>query len=318
MDATEPRHPINYVAKRCGLSTHAIRVWERRYGAVKPVRTGKNRRLYSDADIERLRLLKIITTAGHSIGHIATLPESELWALATASGVTPSPSGRQLAHPAKPASHDESPDAFLDRCRDAVIAMDVPALEQALLDASVALPQLHTLEHVVAPLMRWVGNEWHEGRIRVAHEHLASATVGRFLAHIRATYPEAGPGPVIAVTTPSGQQHEIGAQLAALVAAMHGWRDVYFGANLPSPEIARAARETGARAVALSVAFLGDNGVLAREIHDLRRMLPTNVALLLGGVAASRHRAELEAAGAHCVDSLTAFRDSLESLSAAG
>ncbi len=318
MDATEPRHPINYVAKRSGLSTHAIRVWERRYGAVKPVRTGKNRRLYSDADIERLRLLKVITGAGHSIGHIATLPESELRTLAAASGASGTASARQPTRSAKPAASDESPEALLARCRDAVAAMDAPALEQALLDASVALPQLRALEDVVAPLMRWVGNEWHEGRIRVAHEHLASATVGRFLAHVRATYPEAGPGPVIVVTTPSGQQHEIGAQLAALVAAMHGWRDVYFGANLPSAEIARAVRETGARAVALSVAFLGDNGVVAREIHDLRRMLPKSVQLVLGGVAASRHRAELEAAGAHCVDSLTAFRDRLESFSAAG
>ncbi len=93
MNSVEPRHPISYVARRCGLTTHAIRVWERRYDAVRPVRTGKNRRLYSDADIERLRLLKTVTSAGHSIGQIAELGLEELQALATECGARTDPGG---------------------------------------------------------------------------------------------------------------------------------------------------------------------------------------------------------------------------------
>lgn len=314
MDVNEGRHPINYVAKRSGLTTHAIRVWERRYKAVTPVRTGKNRRLYSDADIERLRLLKVITSAGHSIGHIATLSEPELRTLAAASGA--STAARPNATSGSQ-THDASPEIIVAACRQAVLSLDAPALEQTLLDASVSLPQLRMLEEVVAPFMRWVGDEWHAGRIRVAHEHFASATVRKFLTRVRATYPDAGPGPSIVISTPSGQQHEIGAQLAACVAAMEGWRDHYFGANLPVAEIARAARDTHARAVGLSVAYVGDEAALTREMQDLVRALPAGVELFVGGVAAKHHRAALERIGARCVDSLTEFRDELNTLAAA-
>ena len=79
---------IKVVAQRTGLSAHVIRIWEKRYGAVEPERTGTNRRLYSDEQVERLSLLREITQHGHSIGHVAKLPTEKLRELATQSLVT--------------------------------------------------------------------------------------------------------------------------------------------------------------------------------------------------------------------------------------
>ena len=77
-------HPIKVVAKKTGLSPHLIRVWERRYGAVTPERSDTQRRMYSEREIERLKVLQMLTEAGHSIGNIATLgsriPEGALLA----------------------------------------------------------------------------------------------------------------------------------------------------------------------------------------------------------------------------------------------
>ncbi len=67
----QPLHPIQVAAARTGLSPHVIRVWERRYGAVKPERGDSKRRLYSDEEIERLTLLRNATQAGHPISTIA-------------------------------------------------------------------------------------------------------------------------------------------------------------------------------------------------------------------------------------------------------
>src|SRR5919206_4189304 len=72
------RHPIGVVAERTGLSPDLLRVWERRYRAVEPSRSGDGQRAYSDADIERLRLLRLATTAGRSIGQVARLATEEL------------------------------------------------------------------------------------------------------------------------------------------------------------------------------------------------------------------------------------------------
>ncbi|MBX7259713.1 MAG: MerR family transcriptional regulator, partial [Candidatus Hydrogenedentes bacterium] len=57
----QSQHPIQVVALRTGLTPHVIRMWERRYAAVCPTRTPTNRRLYSDSDITRLRLLSRAT-----------------------------------------------------------------------------------------------------------------------------------------------------------------------------------------------------------------------------------------------------------------
>ena len=49
------------VVRRTGLSPDVLRVWERRYGAVHPTRSPGNRRFYSDADVERLQLMRAAT-----------------------------------------------------------------------------------------------------------------------------------------------------------------------------------------------------------------------------------------------------------------
>src|SRR5512141_2772591 len=77
-ESQTPRYPVRLVALRTGLTPHVLRAWERRYGVVSPARTEGGQRLYSDLDIERLRLLRRLTDRGHAIGRIASLPIPEL------------------------------------------------------------------------------------------------------------------------------------------------------------------------------------------------------------------------------------------------
>ena len=92
------------VARRTGLTAHVIRIWEKRYGAVQPERTGTNRRLYSEEQIERLSLLREITRAGHSIGPVAKLPTENLRKLAAEADTARRPrSARDGGWPARKA-----------------------------------------------------------------------------------------------------------------------------------------------------------------------------------------------------------------------
>jgi len=74
----DKRHPIQVVAKRTGLSADVLRAWEKRYGVLKPARSEGGRRLYSDEDIEYLRLLRRATVAGRNVGQVAGLSRDEL------------------------------------------------------------------------------------------------------------------------------------------------------------------------------------------------------------------------------------------------
>ena len=78
-----PRHPIRAVSKMTGIAIDTLRAWERRHHAVTPVRDERGR-MYSDADVARLRLLQRAVLGGHSIGRLASLSDEQLHALVAA------------------------------------------------------------------------------------------------------------------------------------------------------------------------------------------------------------------------------------------
>jgi len=69
---------ISAVARLTGISSHVLRVWERRYGVVEPHRSDSKRRRYSRDHIQRLSLLKTLVDNGHAIGTIANLGTAQL------------------------------------------------------------------------------------------------------------------------------------------------------------------------------------------------------------------------------------------------
>lgn len=69
---------ISAVARLTGISSHVLRVWERRYSVVDPQRSESKRRQYTQSDIHRLSLLKTLVDNGHAIGTIASLSTEQL------------------------------------------------------------------------------------------------------------------------------------------------------------------------------------------------------------------------------------------------
>jgi DNA-binding transcriptional MerR regulator len=74
----EPKYRIGAVCRLTGLSQHVLRVWEKRYGVVEPMRSETQRRLYNEGDVNRLSLLKTLVDRGQAIGSIANLDTAEL------------------------------------------------------------------------------------------------------------------------------------------------------------------------------------------------------------------------------------------------
>jgi len=284
-------HGIKAAALRTGLTAHVIRIWEKRYGAVEPERTGTNRRRYSEEQIERLSLLREIKGRGHSIAPVAKLPTEKLRKLAAEAGAASVVGGRTgVGFPEKLSQ--------LDECIVAVKTLDARALEEALERGELDLGAQGLLQKLIAPLAQRIGELWRDGAITAAHEHFASAVIRIFLGHAAKTFAAVDQAPVILVATPSGQLHELGALLVAAAAANLGWRVTYLGASLPAAELAGAARQNRARAVALSLVYPEDDARLEGELTRLRALLPAEMALLIGGRAMPAYRDTLEKIGA--------------------
>jgi methanogenic corrinoid protein MtbC1 len=196
----------------------------------------------------------------------------------------------------------------------AVEQLDAMALETALLHARVALSHTAFIETLIMPLMQNIGESWREGTLRIMHEHLASAIVRTLLGGLVTTAGQLPAAPHCLVTTPAGQWHEIGALIVASVASTEGWQVTYLGPNLPAEDIAAAAQQHHARAVALSIVYPPDDPHLPQELARLRQYLSPQVAVLVGGRAAASYRESLQRIGAVLPGNLAEFRVHLETL----
>jgi DNA-binding transcriptional MerR regulator/methylmalonyl-CoA mutase cobalamin-binding subunit len=302
----EQGHSMKIASMRTGLSPHVLRVWERRYGAVHPTRTPTNRRIYSDADLERLRLLGEATKVGHKISRIADLSSADLAVLVEEDLQYRRPGNVPLG-----GRHGDV-ERCLSRCLDAVKQLDTESLEEDLSRAAVEFDQPTLLDEVIPTLMEEIGSQWQSGALRIADEHMATAVVRTFLGTVNGLQRLPRSAPCMIVTTPLGQIHEIGALLAASSATAQGWRAHYLGPDLPASEIAGAARRNGAQAVALSIIYPADDPRIAGELTRLRKGLGESVALLFGGRAAAGYTEAIAQVGGLFFEELAALRKEIE------
>jgi methanogenic corrinoid protein MtbC1 len=270
-------HPIGVAAERAGVSPDVVRAWERRYGVVEPERDASGRRVYTQSDIDRLVLLARATEGGRSIGQVAKLQDEVLRELIR----------QRVAARAAAGMLDPGADsgALVQEGMRLVRALDGHNLEVFLLHAASRHGVPVLLRTLVGPLFREIGVEWHAGRLTPAQEHLATTTVRGVIVRLLGTLPRIDDAPVLLAATPAGERHEIGILMVVAEAVTLGWRVTYLGADLPAAEIASAAEQTGARAVALGAVYAPDPGSLVREISALRRALSEDIALIVGGAA---------------------------------
>lgn len=65
--------PIREISRLTGVNTVTLRAWERRYGLLKPQRTGKGHRLYSQEDVNRVKDIQAWLGRGLAISKVGAI-----------------------------------------------------------------------------------------------------------------------------------------------------------------------------------------------------------------------------------------------------
>ena len=302
-----PRHPVRVTALRTGLTPHILRAWERRYQVVAPSRSEGGQRLYSDHDVQRLRLLRRLTERGHSISRLAGASLEELERSAREEGGSRPVETQALAP-------DSGAEEFRSAALSAAHQLDAAELHAVLERAAVTLGVPGFLDQVVGPSLQEIGRGWSEGTVSIAQEHLATAVFRRVLGWLLQVYEVNHSAPRLIVATPPRHRHELGAMLAGAAAASQGWDVTYLGADLPVAEIVAAARQVSANGVALSIVYPAVDPILVSDLQQLRTGLDPRAGVLVGGSAALLDHDRLVSMGAAVVNSLAEFRTSLRRL----
>ena len=277
---TSARYPIRAVSRLTGIGIDTLRAWERRHGAVTPIRDDRGR-MYTDTDILRLRLLRDAVEDGHTIGRLAGLTDTELRRLAATAGAS--------------AVSEVAPTRRTPIDAAALIAAlqkyDATAIDQQISWLASVLPPLELLRDVLMPVLAQVGDDWHRGSARIAHEHLMSSTMRNILGSFLRLYARPEASPRLLFATPAGERHEIGTLGAALLAASSGLGVAYLGPDLPAREIVESVKPAGAQVLVLGLTATSAGKARERELRAIVRDLPKEVELWAGGRGAVRQTA---------------------------
>ncbi|MGD2099947.1 MAG: MerR family transcriptional regulator [Desulfobacterales bacterium] len=300
-------HPIGFVARQTGLSVHVIRAWEKRYGVVQPGRTPTGRRLYSESDIQHLKLLRQAAGVGHRIAQLSELDDKTLL------GIVGKPVADNIANE----DHEgdlATPADLLEACHASVANLDEQTFEATLNRAAVMLTRPRLFEGVLLPLVAKIGDRWADGELKTINEHMASSILVSFLREMLTAYRPAAAMPRMVVATPANHWHELGALIAAITAAEAGWHAYYFGPNLPAEEIAAAAVYKKAVAVTLSIVYHGAERQTLREIKRLRQYVAKDVTIIVGGRGMLSCQADLKQLDVSYLQNFSEFRDTISKL----
>ena len=314
---TAPRHPIRLVANRTGLSVDLIRAWEKRYHVVDPARSDTKRRLYSDYDIERLRLIRIAKQNGRRLVDVAPLTLEALRDVVSEDSRYDRAQENQaeVYRPSWTSPLESSDTQYdIDAMLFAVQTMDQHRFDQLLQEGLVKQSLPAYLETVIGPLLREIGESTRLGKLRIAHEHMATAHLRTFIGALRFRETYTGNEPKIVITTPTGQLHELGALMIAALVSVDGWLPVYLGPNTPADEIAACALQSGARVVSLSLTYPADDPRIPTELTRLRTQLDGRIPVLIGGSAAAHHQPLIDRLGLIAPATLNGLRQSLNAL----
>jgi methanogenic corrinoid protein MtbC1 len=248
--SAEAEYPIAAVSKLTGVSCHALRVWERRYGFPVPLRSQSGHRRYRHEQVTALKQLSELARGGRPIGDlIAEMLAGRLDA--------------QVVPAAAPAVEVES-------SVEGEVAEFLRLMLAGNLDAACAVYDRNAarlgpedlVSRLIAPALTEVGESWFR---RVCSVHQERYIGGFLRIKLGALVDEARransrPIHTAIVGTVQGDRHEGGGLIAALFLERAGWRVLNLGVDLPVTEYVRAVELLHPDAVALSF-------VLSRNVN---------------------------------------------------
>ena len=186
----------------------------------------------------------------------------------------------------------------------AAVAGGDPALARLVVDRALRRGVSHAEIYldVLAPSQVRIGELWHEGRLNVAQEHLATTVTMEMMDLLRRETRPGAPLGVKAVVTPvEGDQHSMGARMIADFLVMDGWEVDFLFCGTPAGDLAEFVRQRKADLLALSATMpdLLPNAVAAAAA--VRGLGSSGPKVILGGSALGRTSLDLDSLGCDAV-----------------
>lgn len=292
------------VARRLGVAVTTLRTWHQRYGLGPNLHVSGQHRRYTPQDVDRLEVMRRLTTQGVSpaeaaawarhvtidgaaatpqLGHDVTIDQA--WpsidvTVAAFHDTHPPPTGSAAAPP-RPRGRDGGGNAIptgragpaARGLARAAVRLDAPALRSILEREVAARGVVDAWEQVIMPVLLGIGERYEVTGRFIDVEHLTSRSISEVLGAV--PRPDVGHVPLILLACADEDQHTLPLEALAAALAERHIPSRLLGARVPWEALADAVARTGPSVVVIwaQLAQTADPTLLTRLLLGPHRPL---------------------------------------------
>lgn len=201
-----------------GIKAHTIRIWEKRYNVLAPMRTDTNIRYYDAHSLQKLLNISTLHDFGYKISVIAKMPEEKIPQLV-----------REILSNKSLASH------VLNNFKLAMMNFDRELFLKTYESLLQEKPFRDIFYECFIPLLTEIGYLWQTGTITPAHEHFISYLIKQKIAantealRQEITRPERN----YVLYLPMNEIHELGLMFINYELTFKGYNAIFLGESVP-------------------------------------------------------------------------------------
>ncbi|RYG16634.1 MAG: MerR family transcriptional regulator [Chitinophagaceae bacterium] len=218
------KYSIKELEVLTGIRAATLRMWEKRYQIINPLRTQTNIRFYGNQHLKLLLNINVLNRNGIKISHIARM------------------SANEITEKVKDLSFVKTGDDDLfDGLMLSMIDLDENLFHQAFYKAVARLGFEDTINRIIFPFFSRIGIMWQIDTINPAQEHFISNMVRQKLiaAIDNATTKTNAAAKKVLLFLPENELHELGMLFFNYLLKNKGYRTIYLGQAVPLVDLPR-------------------------------------------------------------------------------
>jgi DNA-binding transcriptional MerR regulator len=206
-----------------GIKAHTIRIWEKRYNILEPMRTETNIRLYNLANLQKLLNITLLHNHGYKISKISKFPQDKIPQLV-----------REIVSEKSTKHHAIS--AFKMAMMNFDQTLFFNTYNSLLSEKSFR----EIFYDVIIPLMNEIGLLWQTDTISPAHEHFISYLIKQKLLINTEKLQLQEPTKtekLFILYLPMNEIHELGLMYLNYEILLNGYKTIYLGESVPTDSL---------------------------------------------------------------------------------
>lgn len=260
-------YSIKELENLSGIKAHTIRIWEKRYGVIKPSRTDTNIRLYCDSDLKRLLNIAILNRYGMRISEISKLSDIEM--------------SEKVINASSDSSNAES---NIENLVIAMVEMDEYKFDRILSRYIMHEGFENTVIRIIFPFFEKIGLLWQTGSINPAHEHFVSNLFRQKLmvAIDNIVVPENGSAKKFILFLPEGEYHELTLLFYNYLIKKAGKLVYYLGSSVPFDDVVETCKMISPDFLFTSLTSSLNKDEIIGYINNLSKTFPFQKIFITG------------------------------------